>query len=129
MQGLALDREDRPIGLHDGSAGLRGDVLRSNDWHEVQLFAATFLATATAALQDTRTIATLLGETVTPTATARNATLAGTGAVLREYANQIRQSIERDGIYVRVPAGKPFYLYVTQKLERSTAASISSHAN
>ena len=51
------------------------------------------------------------------------------GTVLREYANQIRQSIERDGIYVRVPAGKPFYLYVTQKLERSAAAPTSSHAN
>lgn len=132
VQGLALDRDDdgtgHALGLHDGSAGLRGDVLRTNDWHEVQLFAATFLATATAALQDTRTTATLLGETVTPAATARNATLAGTGAVLREYANQIRQSIERDGIYVRVPAGKPFYLYVTQKLERSATAP-SAHAN
>lgn len=136
VQGLALDRE-RDLatgawGLHDGSAGLRGDVLRTNDWHEVQLFATAFLSTATAALQDTRTTATLLGETLTPTATTRNAALAGTGAVLREYANQIRQSIERDGIYVRVPAGKAFYLYVTETLDlgraRHGTTPLATHA-
>ena len=117
VQGLALDRDrdaaDGAWGLHDGSAGLRGEVLRTSDWHEVQLFAATFLSTATAAFQDTRATASLLGETLVPATTARNATLAGTSAVLREYANQIRQAIERDGVYVRVPAGKAFYLYVT----------------
>ena len=124
VQGLALDRE-RDVagewGLHDGSAGLRGEVLRTNDWHEVELFAGTFLSTATAALQSTRTTATLLGEAITPAATVRNAALAGTSTVLRDYANQIRQAIERDGIYVRVPAGKPFYLYVTQTLDLGRA--------
>ncbi len=136
VQGLALDRDREPAsgawGLHDGSAGLRGDVLRTNDWHEVQLFAAAFLSTATAAFQNTRSTATLLGETLTPTTTTRNAALAGTSAVLREYANQIRQSIERDGIYVRVPAGKAFYLYVTETLDLGRAhrgtAPLSNHA-
>jgi hypothetical protein len=136
VQGLALDRERDAVtgawGRHDGSAGLRGDVLRTNDWHEVQLFATAFLSTATAALQDTRTTATLLGETLTPTTTTRNAALAGTSAVLREYANQIRQSIERDGIYVRVPAGKQFYLYVTETLDlgraRHGATPLATHA-
>ncbi len=132
VQGLALDRERDPVtgqwGLHDGSAGLRGEVLRSNDWHAVQLFAATFLSSATLALQQTRTTTGALGESVTPAATARNAALAGSSAVLREYANQIRESIERDGLYVRVPAGKPFYLYVTQTIERGGSASGSDHA-
>ena len=56
-----------------------------------------------------------------PAATARNATLAGTGAVLREYAEQLREAVARDGFYLRVPAGKPFYLYVTQTLDRGAA--------
>lgn len=133
VQGLALDRERDPAtgewGLHDGSAGLRGQVLKSNDWHAVQLFAASFLSSATTALQDTQTTAGMLGETVTPMATGRNAALAGTSAVLREYARQIRETIERDGIYVRVPAGKPFYLYVTQKLDRGHGAPRTDHAN
>ena len=53
--------------------------------------------------------------------TARNASLSGTGAVLREYAQQLRDAITRDGFYLRVPAGKPFYLYVTEPIDRSRA--------
>jgi uncharacterized protein YcgL (UPF0745 family) len=36
--------------------------------------------------------------------------------VLRENASQLRDAITRDGFYLRVPAGKPFYLYVTQSI-------------
>jgi len=124
VEGLALDREVAAAGTwgeHDGSAGLRGEVLKTNDNRELQLFAATFLSTATAALQDTRTFPGLIGEAAVPAATARNATLVGTGAVLREYAQQLREAIAHDGFYLRVPAGKPFYLYVTQTLDRSQA--------
>ena len=125
VQGLALDREwdaaTRQWGEHDGSAGLRGQVVRTDQDRELKLFAATFLATATAALQETRPTAGLLGESSVPTTTARNAVLAGTGAVLREQAQTIRESIARDGFYLRVPAGKPFYLYLTQTLDRSQA--------
>lgn len=127
VQGLALDREweadTRQWGEHDGSAGLRGQVVKTDNDRELKLFAATFLATATAALQDTRPTAGLLGDSSVPTTTARNALLAGTGAVLREQAQAIRESIARDGFYLRVPAGKPFYLYLTQTLDRSQARS------
>ena len=64
-----------------------------------------------------------------PTATARNAVLAGTGAVLREHAQAIRESIPRDGFYLRVPAGKPFYLYLPQTLDRSQARRSPSLAH
>jgi hypothetical protein len=125
VQGLALDRERDPVtgtwGLHDGSAGLRGEILRTVDDRELKLFAATFVATATAALQSTRTSAGVLGEVIAPAATVRNATLAGTGAILREYADRLKEAIARDGFYVRVPAGKPFYLYVTQSLNADQA--------
>ncbi|MDP1581236.1 MAG: TrbI/VirB10 family protein [Candidatus Didemnitutus sp.] len=136
VRGLALDRERDPVtgvwGAHDGSAGLRGTIVRTDDWREVQLFAATFLSAATAALQETRGVTGLLGETNLPAVTARNATLAGSGAVLRDYAQQIRESIDRDGFYVRVPAGKAFYLYLTETLDlgRSRpAAALTPHAN
>jgi len=124
VQGLALDREPAASGSwgdHDGSAGLRGDVLKTSDDRELQLFAATFLSTATAALQDTNAVPGLVGEAAVPAATARNATLAGTGAVMREYAQQLREAIARDGFYLYVPAGKPFYLYVTQTLDLAQA--------
>ena len=125
VEGMALDREfDRKTGAwgeHDGSAGLRGTVLRTDNLRETKLFAATFLSTATAALQDTRNVAGVLGEIALPAATARNGALAGTSAILREYAQQIRDSIARDGFYLRVPAGKPFYLYVTETLDADRA--------
>jgi len=114
VTGLALDRAEG--GEPEGSAGLRGDVLKTDDNRELKLFAATFLSTATAALQDTHSTAGLLGETALVASTARNAALAGTSAILREYAQQLRDAITRDGFYLRVPAGKPFYLYVTQPL-------------
>lgn len=124
-EGVVLDREfdaaTKSWGEHDGSAGLRGQVLKTDHDRELKLFAATFLATATSALQDSRPTAGLLGESSVPTTTARNAVLAGTGAVLREYAQAMREAIARDGFYLRVPAGKPFYLYLTETLDRSQA--------
>jgi hypothetical protein len=132
VNGIALDREVgeglNHWGEHDGSAGLRGEVLRSGDDHELRLFAATFLATATSALQDLRTSTGLIGEASIPATTTRNATLAGTGAILREYAQQLRDAVAKDGFYVRVPAGKSFYLYVTQPIERR-AGAVAANSN
>ena len=51
----------------------------------------------------------------------QNAGLKGVQGVLDRYAQQIQQSIERDGFYVRVPAGKQFYLYITQTVDRADA--------
>jgi hypothetical protein len=51
----------------------------------------------------------------------QNAPLKGAQSVLDRYAQQILTSIERDGFYVRVPAGKQFYLYVTQTLDQDDA--------
>lgn len=137
VEGIALDREfdgpDGTWGANDGSAGLRGQVIRGTDNRELRLFAASFLASATGALQDVQPAAGLLGPASIPAATARNAVLAGTGAVLREHAQALREAIDRDGFYVRVPAGKPFYLYLTQTLDRrqarrSEAAASAPHS-
>ena len=35
------------------------------------------------------------------------------------YADQVLKSIKDDGVYIRVPAGKQFYLYVTQTVDLS----------
>lgn len=125
VDGLGLDREFDATsgrwGEHDGSAGLRGQVVRTKDDRELKLFAATFLASATAALEDSRLTTGLLGESSVPAASARNAVLAGTGAILRDYAQELREAISRDGFYLRVPAGTPFYLYVTQTLDLAQA--------
>lgn len=130
VDGLALDREfdgaSGRWGERDGSAGLRGEIVKTQDDRELKLFAATFLGAATAALQETRPTAGLLGESAVPVATVRSAALAGTSAILRDYAQQMKEAIARDGFYLRVPAGKPFYLYVTQTLDRPQRLAASA---
>jgi hypothetical protein len=123
LHGVALDMErNETTGtwqLTDGSAGLKGDILKTDNWAEIKLFAATFLSAASTGLEDTQNTSNLLtGQTTqTPLSTPKNAALAGTSAVLTQYAQQILDSIKRDGFYVRVPAGKQFYLYVTQTID------------
>lgn len=127
VEGLALDRADDAADdeamVRDGSAGLRGQVVRSGDARELKLFAAAFLASAAAAMQETRGAAGAFGEVSLPTASARNGALSGISAVLREQVEQMREAIARDGLYVHVPPGKAFYLYVTQTLDRSAGAN------
>jgi hypothetical protein len=124
VNGLALDRgidADGRWSEHDGSAGLRGEIVRNADDRELKLFAASFLTAATAALQDTRVTVGFGGETSVPVASMRNAALAGVGAVLREQVQAMREAIARDGFYLRVPAGKQFYLYVTEPIDLGKA--------
>ncbi len=127
LHGVALDMErNETTGtwqLTDGSAGLKGDILKTDNWAEIKLFAATFLSAATTGLEDTTSSSNALtGQTTeTPLSTPKNAALAGSSAVLNQYAQQILDSIKRDGFYVRVPAGKQFYLYVTQTIDLDNA--------
>ena len=122
LSGIALDRDTDTNGvgwgITDGSAGLRGRLIKTDDLAEIKLFAASFLSAAASALTENQQ--TLLGTEVLPTS--QNAALAGAQSVLGAYANQIYDSIQRDGFYVRVPAGKEFYLYVTQTIDRDAAA-------
>ena len=127
LHGVALDMErNETTGtwqLTDGSAGLKGDIIKTDKWAEIKLFAATFLSAATTGLENTTTSSNALTgqSTQTPLATPKNAALAGASAVLNQYAQQILDSIKRDGFYVRVPAGKQFYLYVTQTIDLDRA--------
>ena len=121
LSGIALDREADPNGegwgITDGSAGLRGRVIKSDDMAEIKLFAATFLSGAAGLFSQQQS--TIYGNQMAPTL--ENAPLAGAQSVLQAYAQQIYDSIQRDGFYVRVPAGKQFYLYVTQTIDESDA--------
>ena len=127
LHGVALDMErNETTGtwqLTDGSAGLKGDILKTDNWAEIKLFASTFLSAAATGLQQTQNVSSpLTGATEeVPLATPQNAALQGTSAVLNQYAQQILDSIKRDGFYVRVPAGKQFYLYVTQTIDLDNA--------
>jgi hypothetical protein len=123
LSGIALDRQRDEVtgefGMRDGSAGLVGQLIRSDNWQEVKLFASTFLAGMASGLQEMRNQSTAFGDVPVPVASGKNAALQGTSDVLNLYAKQIQDVIARDGFYVRVPAGKQFYLYVTETVDQA----------
>ena len=121
INGLALDREKNPDGegwaITDGSAGLRGKLLKTDNLAEIKLFAATLLSGAAASLTESEQ--TIFGSQ--SPSSLNNAPFEGAQTVLSTYATQVFNAIERDGFYVRVPAGKQFYLYVTETIDTSKA--------
>jgi hypothetical protein len=123
IKALALDREfdnatnQSGWGITDGSAGLRGELIKSDNLADIKLFAATFLSGAANALTEKKE--TIFGPVNAPSL--NNAPFQGAQAVLQTYAQRIYDSIKRDGLYVRVPSGKQFYLYVLQTIDRADA--------
>ena len=124
IKAIALDREfdnetnQSGWALTDGSAGLRGEVIKSDNLADIKLFAATFLSGAASALTEKQQ--TIFGPVNSPTL--NNAPFAGAQAVLQTYAQQILDSIQKDGFYVRVPSGKQFYLYILQTIDAADAS-------
>lgn len=124
LNGIALDRAKDDVtgefGLRDGSAGLLGDLVKTDNWQEIKLFASTFLAGFAGGLQELQNQGTAFGGIAqVPVASGRTAALQGTADVLNAYARQIQEAIERDGFFARVPAGKQFYLYVTETIDQA----------
>jgi hypothetical protein len=121
LKAIALDREfsgnQEGWGITDGSAGLRGQLLKTDNMAEIKLFAATFLAGAANALTEKQQ--TVFGPINSPSL--NNAPFEGAQQVLSVYAQHIYDAIQRDGFYVRVPSGKQFYLYVLQDIDRADA--------
>lgn len=133
LNGIALDRAKNDVsgefGLRDGSAGLLGDLVKSDNWQEIKQFASTFLAGFAGGLQELENQGTAFGGIAqVPVASGRNAALQGTADVLNAYAKQIQEAIVRDGFFARVPAGKQFYLYVTETIDqgRGTRGNVAN---
>lgn len=121
LKGIALDREfsgdQEGWGITDGSAGLRGRLIKSDNLAEIKLFAATFLSGAASSLTEKEQ--TIFGSI--DSRSLNNAPFKGAEKVLSVYAQRIYDAIQRDGFYVRVPSGKQFYIYVLQTIDRSDA--------
>jgi hypothetical protein len=133
IKGLALDMERDSeydtYGITDGSAGLRGDVIRTANNDVVKLYAASLISGMAGAVSSGSSgilgnrvytnssslgLSALQGGVINPIA-------GGTQGVLDRYADQILKSIERDGFFVRVPAGKQFYVYCSEAIDLSRA--------
>jgi len=123
IKAIALDREfdnrtnQSGWAITDGSAGLRGQLIKSDNLADIKLFAATFLSGAASALTEKQE--TVFGPINSPSL--NNAPFTGAQAVLQTYAQQILDSIQKNGFYVRVPSGTQFYLYALQTIDLADA--------
>lgn len=110
---MDLDTEHDQFSITDGSAGLRGTVLTNEDGlNTIKLFTATFLSGVADGVTEREQ--TFGGTQTVPGLQSGGSQ--GVKAVMDRYAERILALIERDGAYVRVPAGKEFYLYIKQPL-------------
>jgi Bacterial conjugation TrbI-like protein len=140
VKGYALDREDDPEfkalmvgavvvdpkvktwGITDGSAGLRGAVLKSSNVSDINLFLAAFLDGVAQSVQGYNT--NIFGVVPSPNASGAggvsgeiiNPPALGLQSVLNRYCQMVMDQIEKDGFFIRVPAGKLFYVYVTEDI-------------
>ncbi|MGN6552730.1 MAG: TrbI/VirB10 family protein [Verrucomicrobiota bacterium] len=121
LKGVALDREfsgdQEGWGITDGSAGLRGRLIKTDNLAEIKLFAATFLSGVASSLTEKEQ--TIFGSI--DSRSLNNAPFKGAEKVLSVYAQRIYDAIQRDGFYVRVSSGKQFYIYILQTIDRSDA--------
>jgi len=135
IKGLALDRDEDMVvqqpgdspstwGLLDGSWGLRGDVIREDKYAALKVIGAGFLAEASRTLISRTVTGTggfIGGAVVQNDSTLSNAAMAGANQALEHYIEQMQREIQEYGSYIRVRAGKPFYLYVMQTMDVSNA--------
>lgn len=121
FNGIALDREyEHDIdgyGITDGSAGMKGRVLAADNLQELKLLAAAALSGFARGTQDR----TQTGIGTTITGSVSNGVREGTGEVFDLYAQRILREIEENGYYVRVAAGKEFYVYVLDAVDPTKA--------
>lgn len=122
FSGIALDREyEHEIdgyGITDGSAGMKGRVLAADNLQELKMLAAAAMSGIARGTQD-RT-QTALGTTITGSIS--NGVREGAGEVFELYAQRVLREIEENGYYVRVSAGKEFYVYVLEAIDPQKAS-------
>jgi hypothetical protein len=131
FSGIALDREyEHDIdgyGITDGSAGLKGRVMATDDLQELKMLASAALSGFARGTQD-RT-QTALGTTITGSVS--NGVREGAGEVFDLYAKRTLKDIEDNGYFVRVAAGKEFYVYVLESVDpqKASIAGIKARTN
>lgn len=128
LTGIALDHTPAPDGsgwsLTDGSAGLRGQEIRSDNLAEIKMLLAQFGSgfAQSFAQSGIQSLITANGNVITSQNNGfEQAGAQGAENAANLYAQQIADTVKREGIFIRVPAGTDFYLYVTQTLDASQA--------
>jgi hypothetical protein len=120
--GIALDQSKESSGwsITDGSAGLKGYIIKSDKLAEIKALFATFISGAAGGLvevQENESRAGTLRRNYG--GTLKDALGKGFEQAGELYAQRVLDTIEKEGFYVRVPAGTTFYLYTTQLIDKN----------
>ena len=106
----------------DGSAGLRGFIVKSDKYAEAKAILAAMISAGAGAFPETTTlISPLGGATQLNNGGIDSAFSAGLQAGGQLYSKRLLERLDKDPFYVRVPAGTTFYLYVTQTVDLGKA--------
>lgn len=126
VKGIALSNTqhgtEEKWGITDGSAGLEGEILKSDKLAQLKEILATTIAAAGSGLVPVTTTTSPFGNTQVATTGNAQAVLGSSiQAAGKVYAEQIMQSIQRDGWFVRCAAGSKFYLYTLETVDLANA--------
>ncbi|MCJ8330293.1 MAG: TrbI/VirB10 family protein [Lentisphaeria bacterium] len=133
LSAIALDHNPSGAGETDGSAGLRGMVIRTDNYKELKLYAALFVKGAAAGLSkvvieamrsattSTNVNSTVIDQEPDTEAQAKVAGAEAMNEVVSLYASRMLAEIEKNGSFVRVSKGTSFYLYVQQTIDKQDA--------
>jgi len=116
INGIALDHEPLPDGtfaLTDGSAGIKGRIVKSDEYAELKILVASALE-GVMRNQETQ-FQSIYG--LVPQNTTNNAALGGAASGASAYAGLLTKKLEADTDYVQIPAGTLFYIFTTDVFE------------
>ncbi len=118
---VALDHErlsDGSYGLTDGSAGIRGQIVKNDQYAELKILVAEALQGIMNNNQ--QQFQSIYG--LVPQNTSRNAALGGGAQAASAYSGLLTQKLAQDLDFVRVPAGTQFYIFTKDVFEPDLAS-------
>lgn len=121
INGVALDHErlsDGTFGITDGSTGIRGQIIKNDQYAELKIMVAEALSGIMNNQQTQfQSIAGLV-----PTNNSSNAALGGSSKAASAYSQLLTKKLDQDLDFVRVAAGTTFYIYTLDVFEPELAS-------
>ncbi|MEZ5386762.1 MAG: TrbI/VirB10 family protein [Prosthecobacter sp.] len=117
----ALDHvrlEDGSYGITDGSAGIRGQIVKNDQYAELKILVAEALQGIMNNNQSQ--FQTIYG--LAPQNTSRNAALGGGSQAASAYSQLLTKKLDQDLDFVRVAAGTQFYIFTKDVFEPDLAS-------
>ena len=125
LRGIALTKEAMLTGnswhLYDGSAGIRGEVIKADEMEQLLAYAADFVSTFTGNLVQEEVTITDWGQTSSSSGSVQDAVNEGISSAVRKYADKLMEEVNQNGYFVRCAGGTQFYIYIQEVIDMEDA--------